>query len=82
MFAFLVLALVMLALAIILEVIGVHALLLGRMPGPWLQQRVRQPQLWGAGAILIPTSLNLRSLSLLVVGVVLIALGHAAKSPR
>ena len=82
LFTFLVLGLVLVALAIVLAVIGVHALLLGSMPGRWLQQRVRQPRFWGAGAILILISWNLRSPSLLVVGVGLIAIGHAAKSPR
>ncbi|MGW1507129.1 hypothetical protein ACWCQW_53685 [Streptomyces mirabilis] len=81
MFTFLVLGLALVALAIILAVIGVHALLLGRMPGQWLQQRVRQPRLWGAGAILMLISWNLRSPSLLIVGVGLVALGHAVKSP-
>jgi CHASE2 domain-containing sensor protein len=71
----------MVVLWIVLAVIGVHALLLGRMPGPWLQQRVRQPRLWGAGAILILISWN-RSPTLLVIGIGLIALGHAVKSPR
>jgi hypothetical protein len=82
LFTFLVLGFVLVALAIVLAVIGVHALLLGRMPGRWLQQRVRQPRCWGAGAILILISWNLRSPSLLVVGGGLIAIGHAAKSPR
>ncbi|GHB51399.1 hypothetical protein GCM10010377_48030 [Streptomyces viridiviolaceus] len=81
MFTFLVLSFVLVALAIILAVIGVHALFLGRMPGQWLQQRVRQPRLWGAGAILMLISWNLRSPSLLVVGAGLVALGHAVKSP-
>lgn len=82
MFTFLVLSFVLVALAIALAVIGVHALLLGRMPGRWLQQRVRQPRFWGAGAILILISWNLRSSALLVVGVGLIAIGHAVKPPR
>ncbi|KAF5991006.1 hypothetical protein BOG92_002760 [Streptomyces sp. WAC00263] len=81
MFTFLVLGFALVALAIILAVIGVHALLLGRMPGQWLQQQVRQPRLWGAGAILMLISWNLRSPSLLVVGVGLVALGHAVKPP-
>lgn len=81
MFTFLVLGFALVALAIILAVIGVHALLLGRMPGQWLQQRVRQPRLWGAGAILMLISWNLRSPSLLIVGVGLVALGHAVTSP-
>lgn len=82
MFTLLVLTLVVVALAIVLAVIGAHALLLGRMPGRWLQQRVRQPRLWGAGAILILVSWNLRSPSLLAVGLGLTAIGHAVKYPR
>ncbi|MEU0282915.1 hypothetical protein [Streptomyces sp. NPDC006195] len=45
MFIFGVLALVLFILAIIWAVLGVHGLLLGRVPGHWLQQRVRQPRL-------------------------------------
>ncbi|MFJ9203041.1 hypothetical protein [Streptomyces flaveolus] len=56
-----------------LAVIGVQALLLGRMPGAWLRQRVWQPRLWGAGAILILISWN-GSPTLLVVGFGLVAL--------
>lgn len=82
MFVLFVLALVFVALVILLAATGVGALLLGRMPGQWLQRRVRQPRLWGAGAILLVTGLNVESGSLLVVGVGLIALGHVAKFPR
>jgi hypothetical protein len=82
LFTFLVLGFVLVALAIVLAVIGVHALLLGRMPGRWLQQRVQQPRIWGAGAILILISWNLRSSSFLVVGFGLVAIGHAVKTPR
>lgn len=82
MFTFLVLTLVVVALAIVLAVIGAHALLLGRMPGLWLQHRVRQPRLWGAGATLILVSWNVRSPSLLAVGLGLVAAGHAVKYPR
>ncbi|WP_066951116.1 hypothetical protein [Streptomyces lushanensis] len=42
-----VLALTLFILAIMWAVLGVHALLLGRMPGHRLHQRVRQPRLWG-----------------------------------
>jgi hypothetical protein len=82
LFTFLVLGFVLVVLAIALAVIGVHALLLGHMPGRWLQQRVTQPRFWGAGAILVLISWNLHSPSLLVVGAGLIAIGHAAKTPR
>lgn len=82
MFTLLVLTLAVVALAIVLAVIGAHALLLGRMPGRWLQQRVRQPRFWGAGAILILVGWNLRSPSLLAVGLGLTAIGYAVKYPR
>ncbi|MFF8883259.1 hypothetical protein [Streptomyces flaveolus] len=78
---FLVLLLLMAVLWIVLAIIGVQALLLGRMPGLWLQQRVRQPRLWGAGAVLVLIGWN-RYPTLLVIGIGLIALGHAVKSPR
>jgi hypothetical protein len=74
--------LVLFTLSIVFAVIGVHALLLGRMPGQWLQQRVRQPRLWGAGALLILISWNFHSLSLLAVGIGLVALGHVLKPMR
>lgn len=78
MFSFGALALLLLALAFAWVVLGVHALLLGRMPGNWLQRHVRQPRLWGAGALLMVVSWNAESLSLLAVG--LVALGHVMKS--
>ncbi|MFF4758847.1 hypothetical protein [Streptomyces sp. NPDC001292] len=71
--------LMLITLSIIFAVVGAHALLLGRMPGQWLQQRVRQPRLWGAGALLMLISWNLHSLSLLAVGIGLVALGHVLK---
>lgn len=71
--------LVLFTLSIVLAVVGEHALLLGRMPGRWLQQRVRQPRLWGAGAMLMLQSWNFHSLSLLAVGIGLVALGHVLK---
>ncbi|MGW3646799.1 hypothetical protein [Streptomyces sp. NPDC000878] len=80
MFSFGVLALLLLALALAWVVVGVHALLLGRMPGEWLSRRVRQPRLWGAGAVLMVVSGYTGSPSLLAVGVGLVALGHVMKS--
>ncbi|MGW3875184.1 hypothetical protein ACWD95_39095 [Streptomyces sp. NPDC005069] len=67
------------ATAIGWAVLGVHALLLGRMPGQWLTRLVRQPRVWGAGALLMLVSWNLRSPSLLAIGVGLVALGHVVK---
>lgn len=81
LFIFGVLALTLLILAVVWAVLGVHALLLGRMPGPWLQQRVRLPRLWGAGVLLMLASWNVRSPSLLTIGIGLVALGHVVK-PR
>ena len=76
------LALTLFILAIMWAVLGVHALFLGRMPGQWLQQRVRQPRLWGAGALLMLVSWNVHSPSLLAVGIGLVALGHVVKPRR
>lgn len=59
-------------------VLGLHALFLGRLPGRWLERRVRQPRLWGAGALLVACS-GFEYPSLLVVGIGLIALGHVVK---
>jgi hypothetical protein len=79
LFIFVVLALMGFILAIVWAVLGVHGLLLGRMPGYWLQQRVRQPRLWGAGALLMLVSWNVNSPSLLAVGIGLVVLGHVVK---
>ena len=68
--------------AIAWAVLGVHALLLGRMPGRRLPRLVRQPRLWGAGALLMLVSWNPGSPSLLVVGIGIVALGHVAKPTR
>lgn len=59
-------------------VLGLHGLLLGRMPGRWLQRHVRQPRLWGAGALLVACS-GFDHPSLSAVGIGLIALGHVVK---
>ncbi|MFE4689374.1 hypothetical protein ACFRH6_04870 [Streptomyces sp. NPDC056749] len=79
MFIFVVLLMVLVAAAIGWAVLGIHALLLGRMPGRWLDRVVRQPRIWGAGALLMLLSLDMGSPSLLVIGVGLVALGHVAK---
>ncbi|MCT9106106.1 hypothetical protein N4G69_10765 [Streptomyces mirabilis] len=73
------LLLVLLVAAITVAVLGVHALLLGRMPGRRLPRLVRQPRLWGAGALLVLVSWNLESGTLFVVSLGLIALGHVVK---
>lgn len=74
--------LVLVIVAIVLAVLGVHALLLGRMPGHWLPRLVRHSRLWGAGALLMLVSWNLHSPSLLAVGLGLVTLGHAVKPTR
>lgn len=79
---FLIAGLAMVMAAIAWAVLGVHALLLGRMPGQWLPRLVRQPRLWGAGALLMLVSWNLGSPSLLVVGIGIVALGLVAKPTR
>ncbi|MFH9572546.1 hypothetical protein ACH4MG_18630 [Streptomyces sp. NPDC017454] len=79
---FLIAGLAMVMAAIAWAVLGVHALLLGRMPGQWLPRLVRQPRLWGAGALLMLVSWNLGSPSLLVVGIGIVALGHVTKPTR
>ncbi|MFH9815556.1 hypothetical protein [Streptomyces sp. NPDC017230] len=79
---FLIPGLAMVMAAIAWAVLGVHALLLGRMPGQWLPRLVRQPRLWGAGALLMLVSWNLGSPSLLVVGIGIVALGHVTKPTR
>jgi hypothetical protein len=79
LFLFVVLALTLLTLAIIWAVLEMHSLLLGRMPGHWLQQRVRQPRLWGAGALLMLISRHANSPSLLAMGIGLVVPGHVVK---
>ena len=66
------------ALWLACAVLGVHGLLLGRMPGKWLRRRVRHPRLWGAGASLVACG-GFSYPSLVVVGIGLIALGHVVK---
>ncbi|MET9731373.1 hypothetical protein ABZZ79_12170 [Streptomyces sp. NPDC006458] len=63
-------------------VLGIHALLLGRMPGRRLPRLVRRPRLWEAGTLLVLMSANLESPSLLAVSIGLIALGHVVKPTR
>ncbi|MGP3753117.1 hypothetical protein B046DRAFT_06947 [Streptomyces sp. LamerLS-316] len=72
----------LIALAIALAVLGVHALLLGRLPGHRLPRLVRQPRVWGAGALLMVVSWNQGSPTLLAIGIGLVALGHVMKPAR
>ncbi|MFJ3921302.1 MULTISPECIES: hypothetical protein [Streptomyces] len=73
-----VIAMLLLALAIViaLGVVGIHALLLGRVPGRSLRYRVRRPRIWGAGVILVALTWSLDSLSVCAVGIGLMAIGY------
>ena len=59
-------------------VLGVHGLLLGRMPGRRLRRGVRQPRVWGAGALLVAVG-GFGHPTGVVVGVGLVALGCVRK---
>ncbi len=59
-------------------VLGIHGLLLGRMPGRWLRRHVRQPRVWGAGALSVAVA-GFSYPTVTVIGLGLIALGHAMK---
>lgn len=71
--------LVMLVLFVGLASLGLHGLLLGRMPGAWLRRWVHHPRIWGAGAVLVAVSWSAHSPSLLVIGIGLVAVGHVAE---
>lgn len=60
-------------------VLGIHGLLLGRMPGRWLRRHVRRPRVWGAGALLVVVA-GFSCPTVAVVGVGLVALGHVRPS--
>ncbi len=70
--------LVLVALWLACAVLGVHGLLLGRLPGGWLRRHVRQPRLWGAGALLVACG-GAAHPTLVVIGIGLIALGHVVR---
>lgn len=78
MFGMLFIAMLLLAIAIVVAlcVAGIHAVLLGRVPGRWLRYRVRRPRAWGAGAILLALTWPLGSLCACVVGIGLMAIGY------
>ncbi|HEY3479403.1 MAG TPA: hypothetical protein VGL02_10960 [Streptomyces sp.] len=71
-------ALVLFALWLACVVLGIHGLLLGRLPGRWLPRHVTQPRVWGSGALLLAVG-GLSSPSLAVIGIGLVALGHVMK---
>lgn len=74
--------LMLMALVFTMVVVGIHALLLGRVPGRRLGWRVRQPRLWGAGVLLVSVGWTGRPPTLLVVGIGLVALGYVMKPER
>jgi hypothetical protein len=60
-------------------VLGLHGLLLGRIPGRLLQRHVRRPRVWGTGALLLAVG-GFSSPAIAVIGVGLIAIGHVMKA--
>ncbi|MFJ7056398.1 hypothetical protein ACIQVA_01370 [Streptomyces microflavus] len=78
MFGTLLIAMLLLAMAIVVAlcVAGIHAVLLGRVPGRWLRYRVQRPRAWGAGAILLALAWPSGSLYACVVGIGLMAIGY------
>lgn len=68
--------LAMLGVGVMGAVLGLHGLLLGRLPGRWLQRHVHRPRVWGTGALLVVASWG--SPFLCVVGLGLVAVGHVA----
>ncbi|MET8580972.1 hypothetical protein ABZX39_08785 [Streptomyces collinus] len=51
-------AAIILVMALILCVTGVLAMTTGRVALPWVRKGVKQPRVWGAGALLIAASLT------------------------
>ncbi|MFG2449247.1 hypothetical protein ACGFSG_07715 [Streptomyces sp. NPDC048512] len=64
-------------------VLGIHALLLGRMPGPQPARWIHRPRLWGVGVLLVVCSARFGGATALVIGIGLVTLGHVVKpAPR
>ncbi|AGK76963.1 hypothetical protein GCM10010298_06100 [Streptomyces microflavus] len=84
MLGMVVIAMLLLAIAIVVSlcVAGIHAVLLGRVPGRWLRYRVQRPRMWGAGVILVALTWPLDSLYACVVGVGLVAIGYVPEGER
>ncbi|MFJ2818875.1 hypothetical protein [Streptomyces sp. NPDC087294] len=82
MFMIGVLALAVLVLMFAWAVLGIHGLLLGRMPGAWLTRHIRQPRLWGAGTLVTLAGWTLPSLEVLVAGIGIVILGHVGTTRR
>ncbi|WJV47524.1 hypothetical protein [Streptomyces flavofungini] len=66
---------VLFTLALACAVLGIHGLALGRLPGMWLQRHVKQPRVWGAGALLLVVG-AFWSATIAVIGIGLLAIGH------
>ncbi|WP_199552732.1 hypothetical protein [Streptomyces sp. N35] len=66
---------VLFSLALACATLGIHGLVIGRLPGQWLQRHVKQPRAWGAGALLLVVG-SFWSATLAVIGVGLLAIGH------
>ncbi|MET9896910.1 hypothetical protein ABZZ47_43450 [Streptomyces sp. NPDC006465] len=55
--------------------IGMYALILGRVPGRWLQRNVEHPRIWGAGALFLAAGVSYSS-TVAIIGAGLITLGY------
>jgi hypothetical protein len=66
---------VMVGLWLTCAVLGIHGLLLGRMPGRFLPRHVKRPRVWGAGALLVAIG-GFTFPTLAVVGLGLVVIGH------
>lgn len=62
-------------------VIGMRALVLGRVPGRRLQRYVAQPRVWGVGVLMLVACV-FSSVFVAVIGVGLIVLGHVRTPAR
>ncbi|MET9903452.1 hypothetical protein [Streptomyces sp. NPDC006446] len=57
---------------------GMYALVLGRVPGRWLQRNVENPRIWGAGVLLLVAAV-FSSRTVALIGAGLITLGYVKK---
>ncbi|MYT70363.1 MULTISPECIES: hypothetical protein [unclassified Streptomyces] len=69
-------------LVILLFVLGAHALVEGQAPGRLLQNTVRRPRIWGAGALLAVAAFGAHAVWLLAIAVSVMILGHTWQRPR
>ena len=66
------------ALVVLGTIIGMYALVLGRVPGRWLQGNVENPRVWGVGALLLVAGVFF-SRTVALIGAGLITLGYVKK---